>query len=91
MATTVVRNEERSRYELWQDDRMVGLMDFVERGDTAYLVHTEIAPELRGQGRGDILVGRALDDLRARGAHYVGTCWFVEDFVARHPEYAPSR
>jgi predicted GNAT family acetyltransferase len=89
MVAKVGRNEARSRYELRQDDELIGVMDYVERGGTTYLVHTEITPARRGEGQGDVLVQHALDDLRLRGDDFVATCWFVEDFVGRHPEYSP--
>jgi len=30
----------------------------------------------------------ALDDLRARGAMVIPTCWYVRDYIDAHPEEA---
>jgi predicted GNAT family acetyltransferase len=56
-------------------------------GHTLDFQHTQVAPELRGRGVADVLVRRALEDVRARGEQIVATCPFVKAFLARHPEY----
>lgn len=88
MATDVRHVPERSRYELLIDDEVVGIADYRERDGTLVMPHTEIASDRRGQGLGDVLVQGALDDVRARGQKVVPACWFVRDYVERHPETA---
>jgi predicted GNAT family acetyltransferase len=87
-ASTVVRNDERSRYELVVDDAVVGIADFVVRGDVVVVPHTEIAAHLRGQGLGALLVRGVLDDIRSAGRTVVPDCWYVAEFVDAHPDYA---
>ena len=89
----VERNDERSRYELVLDDRVVGIADFSENADATVLSfpHTEIDASLRGQGLGDELVRGALDDVRNRGAKVRALCWFVDEFIQLHPDYADLR
>lgn len=84
----VRRNEQRSRYELVEGDAILGVADYRERADAVVMPHTEIRPDRRGQGLGDVLVGGALEDLRQRGATIVPTCWFVAQFIDEHPDYS---
>ncbi len=35
-----------------------------------------------------MLVGGALDDLRAAGRQVVPSCWYVREFIDEHEEYA---
>jgi predicted GNAT family acetyltransferase len=87
--TIEVRSEpERSRYVIEHDGRLVGVAEYLERGDVLVFHHTEISPARRGQGLGEELVQHALDDVRTRGRTIVPRCWFVAEFVEHHPEYA---
>jgi predicted GNAT family acetyltransferase len=85
---TVRRNDERHRYELIVDDRVAGIADFSQDGTTFVLPHTEIDPQLRGQGLGAVLVKGVLDDVRAQGGVVVPACWYVREYLDQHPEDA---
>lgn len=88
MATTVRNVPERSRYELVDGDEVVGFADYVDGGDGVLVFpHTVIDSSRRGGGLGAILVKGALDDVRARGARVVPTCWFVAEWIGLHPDY----
>ena len=87
MADEVRHNPERSRYELVQDGRVVGIAEYDDRGDVLLFHHTEIDGHRRGGGLGAELVGGALDDVRARGRRIVATCWYVAEFLDAHPDY----
>lgn len=87
MATEVIRNGERSRYELLIDGQLAGIADYHERGDTVVIPHTEIDRSRRGQGLGAVLVRHALDDLRNAGRTVVPACWYVAQFIDENPEY----
>jgi predicted GNAT family acetyltransferase len=88
MATEVRHAPDRSRYELVIDGELIGIADYQERDGALVMPHTEITAERRGQGLGDVLVQGALDDVRARGQKVVPACWFVREYVERHPETA---
>ena len=88
MATEVRDAPDRSRYELRIDGELVGIADYREQDGALVFPHTEIDPGHRGQGLGDVLVQGALDDVRARGRKVVPACWFVREYVDRHPELA---
>lgn len=51
------------------------------------IFHTEVLRGLRGKGFGEKLVGGVLDEVRRRKLKMVPLCWFVREFVGRHPEY----
>lgn len=76
------------RYELVEDEVVIGFADYEVRGDTVVLPHTVIDPERRGEGLGAILVRGALDDVRPTGQKVVPVCWYVGQFIDAHPEYA---
>jgi predicted GNAT family acetyltransferase len=88
MTTEVRHAPERSRYELVEDGQVVGIAEYVDQGEVVVFHHTEIAAQLRGDGRGAQLVTAALDDVRAQGRRIIPTCWYVAEFLELHPEYS---
>jgi predicted GNAT family acetyltransferase len=88
MTSEVQHDEQRSRYELVVDGRLVGLADYREHDGVRVFTHTEISPERRGEGLGATLVRGALDDTRNAGRTVVPRCWFVGQFIDENPEYA---
>jgi uncharacterized protein len=88
----VRRNEAAQRYELVDDDTVIGIADYRPEGDnTLVFPHTEITPHLQGRGLGERLVRAALDDVRRRGVKVRAACWFVRDFMQHNREYADLR
>jgi predicted GNAT family acetyltransferase len=87
----VVHFPELSRYELRDRDVVVGVADYRRDGDVVTMHHTEIVPSRRNHGLGAVLVAGALDDVRARGARVVPTCWYVDEFLDLNPAYADLR
>jgi predicted GNAT family acetyltransferase len=83
----VRRDDAGSRYELLEHGEVVGIADYVVRGDVVVFPHTEIRRDRRGQGLGAVLIGRALDDVRPTGRRIVPACWFVREFVDEHDDY----
>ena len=61
--TEVRDNPEKSRYELLEDGKLLGVADYRSMGDTLAFPHTEIVPARRKQGLGEQLVKGALDDV----------------------------
>ena len=86
-AVTVARNDEKSRYEILVDGRVIGFSDYRLRGDRQVFVHTEIDPEFRGRDLAATLVEAALDDARANGYRVIPRCPYVAEFIQEHPEY----
>ena len=86
--TEVTNNDAHSRYELRIDGELVGIADYVVRGDVVVIPHTEIERGRRGNGLGAVLVRGALDDLRAQGRRVVPRCWYVAEFIEQNASYA---
>ena len=84
----VTDNPDRSRYELYIDDELVGVADYVLERDVLVIPHTEIERSRRGHGLGAILVRGLLDDVRSRGRTVVPRCWFVREFIEANASYA---
>jgi uncharacterized protein len=83
----VHRDDARHRYYAEIDGHEARIL-FAPAGDrTLDFQHTQVAPELRGHGVANLLIRRALDDVRARGERIVATCPFVKAFLGKHPEY----
>ena len=89
--TEVRDNPEKSRYELLEDGKLLGVADYRPMGDRLAFPHTEIVPARRKQGLGAELVRGALDYVRLKVAKVVPYCWFVAEFIDDHPEYADLR
>jgi predicted GNAT family acetyltransferase len=79
-------NPEELRYELVLDGEVAGELFYRLRPDAVVLVHTEVSPQVEGQGLGSRLVAGALEDVRARGLRPVAVCPFVRAYLKRHPE-----
>lgn len=82
------------QYRLVRDGDVLSLADYRPLADGTTLVfhHTLTPPAHRGNGYAAELVGRALDDVRASGdLRVAATCWFVEEYLGLHPEYADLR
>jgi predicted GNAT family acetyltransferase len=80
-------NPEELRYELVDDDQIVGELLYRRYPDRIVLVHTDVPPALEGQGLASRLVAGALDDIRGQGLRVVPVCPFVRSYLQRHPEY----
>jgi hypothetical protein len=82
----VVDGPEERRYELWVGDLRAGVIEYLARGDTIWLLHSEVDRAYEGKGLGRRLVAGALDDIRTRGLRLVPICSFVRAYLTKHPE-----
>ena len=83
----VRHNRDRSRYELWDNETLVGIADYWVSGDRVVIPHTEIVGHRQGRGLGAVLVQGALEDVRASGRTVLPQCWYVAQFIREHPEF----
>ncbi len=79
---------EEHKYEIREDDRVLGISVYRRRGDVTDFLHTEVDPDAGRSGVGGTLVRAALDDVRAHGGSVIASCPFVRGWIERHPEYA---
>jgi len=87
MDENVLDNQERHRYELRVDDRVVGWIDYFRSNGTIAMTHAEVQSDRRNHGLGERMVRGALDDARERDLQVRPLCPFVAAYVRRHPEY----
>jgi predicted GNAT family acetyltransferase len=93
VTTTLEHDETAHQYRLVRDGETLSLADYrpLADGSTVVFHHTLTPAALRGNGYAADLVGRALDDVRARRQRVVATCWFVDQFIDEHAGYADLR
>jgi predicted GNAT family acetyltransferase len=87
-----MKMEIRDNRELGQFETGSGagtaLVAYRRKGKRITFTHTEVAPELRGQGVGEALAQAALEAARAEGLEVVPLCPFIAAYIRRHPEFA---
>jgi uncharacterized protein len=88
-APTVIRNDERSRYELHaggsDGDAVAGFAAFqLSEGGRIAFTHTEIDKAFRGRGFGDIIASESLADAARRGETIVPLCPFIASYLKDH-------
>ncbi|MGK0741765.1 GNAT family N-acetyltransferase [Leucobacter sp. Z1108] len=83
----IVHQAERQRFVAIRDGRVVGEAHYRLLGDTGIdFDHTVVVPELRGTGLSGLLAHRAVTDEIVRGRRVAASCWFIEGYLAKHPE-----
>ena len=88
-APTVIRNDERSRYELHDGGSdggaVAGFAAFqLSEGGRIAFTHTEIDKAFRGRGFGDIIASESLADAARRGEIIVPLCPFIARYLKDH-------
>src|ERR1700681_3115662 len=87
MNNPVSNNPALHRFELAVDGHIAAVYYELADGVITF-VHTEVPPELGGQGIGSRLVKGALDQVRAEGLQVIVQCPFVKAWIDKHPDYA---
>jgi predicted GNAT family acetyltransferase len=84
----VIDHAEAARYELHDNETLVGVVEYQLGPGSITFNHTKVSSAYEGQGAGSQLVREALDDARRRGLRVVVRCPFMSDWIGRHPDYA---
>jgi predicted GNAT family acetyltransferase len=87
-AIEVADNPQATRFELRLNGELVGFADYVLKGGTIILTHTEVQPEFEGRGLAARLARAALDGARDAGLTVIPRCPYIASYIERHPEYA---
>lgn len=87
----IVHDEQHHRFVLEHKGTLSMLQYREPAGEVVHLVRTWVAPQFRGSGFGAHLVKAALDWARAEGYKVTTSCWFVDEFFERRPEYQDLR
>ena len=88
MDVSVQDSPEQHRFVVLVDGDPRGFAAYRERDSAVVITHSEVDPELRGQGVGQELARRTLDLVRERGDRVVAQCPFFARYIGEHPEYA---
>ena len=86
MAENFHDNEARHRFELDVDGK-TAFVTYRKSPGAITLVHTEVPPDLGGQGIASKLARATLDAVRAQGQKLTVKCDFIQSFMTKHPEY----
>ena len=86
MSQQVTMNEENRRFEL-EVEGETAFIEYKDKNDVVYLIHTEVPSSLAGKGVGKRIVEGTLNLLRDRNAKIAPLCSFVAAYIARHSEY----
>ncbi|GEM_PF-1081026 len=83
--TTVARNDDRTRYEIFVDDVNAGFAHWRIDDRGRYVFdHTVLDPAFTGRGLGKILAREALSDVARRGDVVVPECPFITKYLRGH-------
>lgn len=82
----VENNEADEQFEA-KIDEYVALAAYQRAGDRIVFTHTEVPPELEGQGLAGKIVHEALEYARQEHLTVVPHCSYVAGYIRRHPEY----
>nr|WP_042193469.1 GNAT family N-acetyltransferase [Kibdelosporangium sp. MJ126-NF4] len=85
--TEVVRNADKSRYEVFHAGELAGFAAYTEQGDQVVFTHTEIDDAFAGKGLGKVLATGALDAVVGSGKVIVPVCPFIAAFVRKNSQY----
>ncbi len=87
MEPKVIHNQEARRYELWLEDRRIGLADYSLMPGERHFVHTEVDSSQQNKGYAADLMREALADVRANSKDkVVPVCSYAVMYMKRHPE-----
>ena len=87
MEPKVIHNQEAHRYELWLEDKRIGLADYSLMPGERHFVHTEVDPSQQNKGYAADLMREALADVKANSKDkVVPVCSYVVMYMKRHPE-----
>jgi len=78
---TVVRNEERNRYELHVDGELAAFSDIIPGDGSVVFHHTETLDAFSGRGLGLELTKAAVADAVERGETIIPVCGFVRRYL----------
>lgn len=79
----------KGRYFIAGPDGAVAEMTYTNVGASQIIIdHTEVPDSFRGQGAGQRLVTRAVEEARAAGKTIIPLCPFAASQFRRHPEWA---
>lgn len=82
----LINNEAIHNFELIIDGKR-SFIDYKQKGDKIYLIHTEVPEEMEGMGVAAAIVEKAFNYIESNHLKLVPLCVYVLAFLKRHPEW----
>lgn len=82
----LINNEDIHNFELTVDGHQA-FIDYKQKGNKVYLIHTEVPAELKGKGVAEAIVEKTFQYLEERDLKLVPLCTYVGIYLKRHPEW----
>lgn len=82
----LIDNSGSHRFELTVN-HATAFMEYGDRAESITPFHTEVPPQLEGQGVGSALVEKVLAEVKQRQRQLIPLCPFVTSYLKRHPEW----
>ncbi|MTD31438.1 GNAT family N-acetyltransferase [Planomicrobium sp. YIM 101495] len=79
--------KESDRFTVNENGEELGFISFIEEDDVMTIDHTEVSPQLKGQGAGKKLVERAVQHARDEGKKVIPQCAFAKSVIEQNPEF----
>ncbi|WP_306353421.1 GNAT family N-acetyltransferase [Flavobacterium sp. '19STA2R22 D10 B1'] len=83
----LVVNEAEHQFEMEVKGKLALIEYHVQDDHKIYLTHTEVPPELEGQGIGSALVEKVLEYIKKNNLVLVPLCSFVANYVNQHDQW----
>ena len=83
----IVFEEERNRSAAYDGEEQIGECEFSPSGDAWEITHTVVRPEYGGQGIARMLVGKVIEEARARKMKIVPVCSYAKKMMEGKEEY----
>ncbi|GAB2868684.1 GNAT family N-acetyltransferase [Nocardioides pacificus] len=88
MTAEVKHNPDQTRFEVFDDGRLAGFVDYELSDQVVDFTHTEVDSAFEGRGLAKELATGALGYAREQGLAAIPTCAFFTKFIQRNGEYA---
>lgn len=82
----LINNQAIHNFELFVDGHRA-FIDYQQRGDKFFLIHTEVPQELEGRGVAAALVEKTFKYLEANNFKIIPYCEYIKVYLKRHPEW----
>jgi predicted GNAT family acetyltransferase len=82
----LINNQPIHNFELFVDGHRA-FIDYQQKGDKIFLIHTEVPVELEGKGVAAAMVEKAFKYIEAHNLKMVPYCPYIKGFLKHHPEW----
>jgi predicted GNAT family acetyltransferase len=82
----LVNNEAIHNFELTVEGHRA-FIDYKQKDDKIYLIHTEVPVELEGKGVASAIVEKAFNYIEENNLKLIPLCVYVASYLKRHPEW----